>query len=331
MQGFSFIVCTHNPDQTMFRDVVTNLLSIMQHSNVESELIIVDNNSTPKLQQNEFLNEIVITNKSLQLVRENKPGLTFARIAGYQKAKYSWLIFVDDDNLPGNDYLNELAILSVKYPRVKCWGAGKIQVVFKNQKETRFLHSLRPLFQERNFSGVNYSCNIKGEEFYPPGSSMCIEKNAFGQYLELINEGTITSSDRTGYSLNSAGDVQIIYCCLKFGHSVGCSENLNLEHVISNTKTKLSYLLRLRYALSSCQIKAFNEIFSDAAIPVKPVTNKELLVAIYSHLRIKNILPLKNSLLEFAATVGMYNARVLAGGFHKPSLLRLFEKLINHR
>lgn len=331
MQGFSFIVCTHNPDQLMFRDVVTNLVSIMQHSNVESELIVVDNNSTPQLADNDFLNELLINNENVQLIRENKPGLTFARIAGYQKSNYEWLIFVDDDNLPGKSYLNELANLSKIYPEVKCWGAGKIKVVFKNQNETAFLNSLRPLFQERNFTGVNYSCNIKGEEFYPPGSSMCIEKVAFENYLKLINAGTITSSDRTGYSLNSAGDVQIIYTCLKYGYSVGCSENLILEHLISEAKTRLSYLLRLKYALNSCQIKAFNEIFSDAAMPVKPATNKELLLAVYSHLRLKDLLPVKNSLLEFAATIGMYNARILAGSFHKPFLLRLFEKLINHQ
>lgn len=331
MQGFSFIVCTHNPDLLMFRDVVTNLVSIMQHSNVESELIVVDNNSTPQLADNDFLSALLIDIKNVHLIRENKPGLTFARIAGYKNAKFNWLIFVDDDNLPGNNYLNELANLSQKYPEVRCWGAGRIQVVFKNQKNSVFLESLRPLFQERNFTGVNYSCNIKGEEFYPPGSSMCIEKVAFGNYLKLINAGTITSSDRTGYSLNSAGDVQIIYTCLKHGYSVGCSENLILEHLISESKTKLSYLLRLKYALSSCQIKAFNEIFSDAVIPVNPVTNKELLMAIYSHLRLKAIVPIKNSLLEFAATMGMYNARVLAGGFQKPIVLRLFEKLINHR
>ncbi len=331
MKGISIVLCTHNPDKLLFRDVVMNLCSVMNYSNIESELIIVDNNSIPALNQNKFLNEIAIKNKNIQLIQQSKPGLTFARIAGYKKSKYDWLIYVDDDNLPDNNYLNELADLTEKYPEVKCWGAGTIQVVFKNQKDTSFLDSLRPLFQQRQFKGVNYSCNVKGEEFYPPGSSMCIEKNAFENYLKLINTGTITSRDRTGYSLNSAGDTQIIYCCLKYGYSVGSSEKLYLKHIINNAKTKYSYLLRLKYALNSCQVKAFNEVFSDAPIPVKPVSNKELLIAIYSHLRIKELLPIKISLIEFASTMGMFNARVLAGGGHKPFLLYLFEKIINHR
>jgi glycosyltransferase involved in cell wall biosynthesis len=331
MRGFSIILCTHNPDKLIFKDVVTNLVSVLKHSNVEAELIIVDNNTTPELDLINFLNSIVISNKNIQLIQENKLGLTYARIAGYKKSKYDWLIYVDDDNLPDKNYLNELSEISERYPEVKCWGAGTIQVVFKNQKDTSFLNSLRPLFQQRHFKGVNYSCNVNGEEFYPPGSSMCIEKIAFQNYLDLIISGIITSSDRTGDSLNSAGDTQIIYCCLKLGYSVGSSEKLYLKHIISNTKTKYSYLLRLKYALSSCQIKAYNEVFSDAAIPIKPVSNKELLIAFYSQLRIKKIFPLKYTLLEFASKMGMYNARILAGGGHKPFLLYLFEKIINHR
>lgn len=331
MRGFSIILCTHNPDKLMFKDVVANLLSIMENSDVVSELIIVDNNSNPPLNHIIFLSQLLRINKKIKLVSEIKPGLTFARIAGFKKAHYDWIIYVDDDNLPNCHYLNELTDLSERYPEVKCWGAGTIQVLFENSRNTNFLESVRPLFQQRHFKGVNYSCNIKGEEYYPPGSSMCIEKYAFKRYLDLINKGIITSSDRTGNNLNSAGDTQIIYCCLKNGYYVGCSENLILKHLISSKKMKLTYLLKLKYALDSCQIRAFNEVFPERAISVTAVTNKEILISIYSHLRIKKIFPIKNTFLEFASTMGMFNARILAGGGQKPILLRLFEKMINYR
>jgi len=331
MQGFSLIVCTHNPDKLLFANVISNLLLIIQYTPVKSELIIVDNNCTPDIKYTPFLNDLILANDNIQLVREDLPGLTYARIAGYKKAKFNWLIFVDDDNLPGIDYLLELDRLSKNYPKVKCWGAGKIEVIYHDQKLNPFLQSLKPLFQERSFIGVCFSSNIAGEDYYPPGSSMCVERSAFQIYLELIEKGSITSSDRTGNSLNSAGDVQIIYCCIKYGFSVGCSDKLTLIHLIKNEKTKHSHLLKLKYALSSCQIKAFNEVFIDTQIPVNSVTNIELLKALYSHIRLQGICPVKNSILEFASKMGIYNARILAGGFQKPFLLHLFEKLINHR
>jgi glycosyltransferase involved in cell wall biosynthesis len=331
MEGFSFIVCTYNPDQLMFADVIANLCLIIKDAAIQSELIIVDNNSTPNLKEKTFLKELIRKNENIQLVREDKPGLTYARIAGYRNSKFNWLIFVDDDNLPGIDYLIELNRLSQNYPEVKCWGAGKIEVIYQDQKLNHYLESLKHLFQERNFKGVNYSSNIAGEDYYPPGSSMCVERGVFQMYLELIEKGSITSSDRTGYSLNSAGDVQIIYCCIKYGFSVGCSDKLILKHLIKNNKTKQSYLVRLKYSLSSCQIKSFNEIFIDTPIAVNAVTNMELIIAVYSHIRLKGIYPVKNSILEFSSKMGMYNARILAGGFQKPVLLRFFEKFINHR
>jgi glycosyltransferase involved in cell wall biosynthesis len=331
MKGFSLIVCTHNPDLILFEEVIINLFAIVSNSKVPVEIVIVDNNSSIPLEKNFVSADWKFDISQLKIVREERPGLTFARIAGYQSARYDWMIFVDDDNLPGIEYVNELEKLTDQLPEVKCWGAGKIEVVYTGQKETAFLTSIRPLFQERNFKGVNYSCNIKGEDFYPPGSCMCVKKIAFEKYYNLIMKGVITSSDRTGSSLNSAGDTQIIYCCIKNGFSVGSSEKLTLKHLINQKKTSNAYLLKLKYALSSCQVNAYNEVFSNDPIPVKAATSKEILKSIYSSIRINGLFPFKKKILDIASLMGEFNGRHLAGNFARPFLLRMFEQLIGHK
>lgn len=331
MKGFSFIVCTHNPEPSLFRGVIDNLIIIAKESTSPCELIIIDNNSFIPLDQNEELVQLIKDVQWINLIREEKAGLTFARIAGYHRSTYDWMIFVDDDNLPSQEFIKELKHLTENFPEVKCWGAGKIEVEYIGQEETIFLKSIKPLFQERDFPGINYSCNIKGEDYYPPGSCICVEKIAFEKYNNLIKKGTITSSDRTGYSLNSAGDVQIIYCCILNNFSIGSSGNLSLKHLINKKKTRFSYLFRLRYALSSCQLKAFNEVFIDNPIIVKPTTTKSIIKGLYSHIRINGLFPIKKTLLDLTAIMGIHNGYYLAGGFAKPFLLRIFEMLIGHK
>ena len=331
MKGFSFIVSTHNPEPSLFREVINNLILIAKKSTSPCELIIVDNNSFIPLDQNKELVQQINDVKWIRLIREEKAGLTFARIAGYQHSMYEWMIFVDDDNLPNQEFIKELEHLTEKFPEVKCWGAGKIEVKYIGQVETIFLKSIKSTFQERNFSGVNFSCNRKGEEYYPPGSCMCVEKIVFEKYYNLIKKGFVTSTDRTGNSLNSAGDTQIIYCCILNNFLVGSSSNLSLKHLINKKKTRISYLLRLKYALSSCHIKAYNEVFFDNPIIVKPTTTKSILKSLYSRLRINGLFPTKKTLMDLSAVMGEHNSHHLAGGYAKPFLLRIFEMLIGHK
>jgi glycosyltransferase involved in cell wall biosynthesis len=301
----------------------------MQRSKVASELIIVDNNSNPELKKSELVCEITKSQQNVRIIQACQQGLTFARIAGFKNSNYNWLVFIDDDNIIGEGYIDELFKLIIQHPKVKCWGAGKIRVKYCTKKISPFLNTLRPLFQERNFDGIRYSCNIKGEEFYPPGSSMCIEKRAFNYYLKLIESGSITLSDRIGKSLNSAGDVQIIYSCIKNGDFVGCAEGLTLTHVISEEKTKFLNLMKLQFSLHSYQIKAFNEIFSNEQIPIKKVTNREILLAVYYYLRVNGFFPLKQTFIRLAEIMGMFNARVIAGDFRPPLCLTFFKLFIN--
>jgi glycosyltransferase involved in cell wall biosynthesis len=331
MRGYSIIVCTHNPDPALFSAVTENVLNIAKKSSRDTEVLIIDNKSWKPLSEDHELNKKFKGIVDYSIIREEKQGLTYARITGFLNARYDWLVFVDDDNLPAENYIEELQRLEQTIPEVKCWGAGKIEVEYTDQKETSYLKSVKNLFQERDFAGVNYSCNKKGGEYYPTGSCICVHKIVFKKYYELFTGGAITSGDRTGNSLSSAGDAQIVYVSVKNKYPVGSSGNLQIKHFINKNKTKNSYLLRLVYALNSCHIKAYNEVFPDDPIPVKPSSAKEICKGLYTHFRIKGFFPVKKNLLDIARLMGIYNARHLAGNFRKPFILTMFERIIGHK
>lgn len=331
MHGYSIIVCTYNPDPELFSAVRGSLLNMAKKTSAPLEVLIIDNNSLIPLSKDDALNAQFKDVVDYKVIREERSGLTHARIAGYLNARYDWLIFVDDDNLPCDNYINELQSLVESTPEVKCWGAGKIDVEYIGRKETPFLDSVKALFQERNLKGVHFSCNRKGEDYYPPGSCICINSIVFEKYYELFRKGLITSGDRAGNSLNSAGDAQIIYCSIRNNFCVGSSGGLQLKHLISKTKTKFSYLIRLVYALNSCHIKAYNEVFSDDPVRVTPGSDKEICRAIYSHFRIEGFSPVRKTLLDISRLMGIWNARHIAGNFRKPLVLSTFEKIIGHQ
>ena len=106
MINFSIIICTYNPNREIFQRLLNALLQF-DISSPEHEVIIVDNNSNPALNENELVKSFLNKKQNSKLITEKNPGLTSARIAGIKNAKYEWLIFFDDDNEPDINYLKD--------------------------------------------------------------------------------------------------------------------------------------------------------------------------------------------------------------------------------
>ena len=59
MTSFSIIVCTYNPNFEIFKRLI-QAISKFEYAQIEYEVIIVDNNSSPKLSQNKSIHDLFI-------------------------------------------------------------------------------------------------------------------------------------------------------------------------------------------------------------------------------------------------------------------------------
>ncbi|HMG11414.1 MAG TPA: glycosyltransferase [Mucilaginibacter sp.] len=234
----SVILPTYNPNPLRLSKTISGLQN--QTLIFDSwELIVIDNNSVPAI-------EIDLSwHPNSRIVTEEKPGLTYARLKGFEQAKGAVIVMVDDDNILDKDYLkNTLAIFTAN-PKSGAIG-GKSTPSFEEAVPiwlTEFYGNLAL----RDLGENVIIADWKNEYPWgaPIGAGMGIRKLALQSYLHKIANSNTILSDRTGASLSSGGDNDIVIEILKSGWQVGYYPQLELQHIIPVRRTQVNYLARL--------------------------------------------------------------------------------------
>ena len=129
MIAISVIVCAHNPRRDYFRRVL-EALRAQSMPTTEWELLLVDNASTEPLASWAD----VSWHEQGRHIREPNLGLSWARICGIGLAKGGLLVFVDDDNVLGSDYLAHARSIASEHPELGAWG-GNVELEFEQLPE----------------------------------------------------------------------------------------------------------------------------------------------------------------------------------------------------
>jgi glycosyltransferase involved in cell wall biosynthesis len=200
---------------------------------------------------------------SARVVREDKLGLTHARVRGFQEAKGEIMVMVDDDNVLKPDYLERAIKILKKNPQLGAIG-GKALPEFeieppewlKGRSSGLGLRDLgdskivypderRPLVEGgRGQAGRK----IKVTEFpecAPIGAGMVIRREAALEYVEALKRRDTVVTDRKGKSLASGGDNDICLTALEHGWGVGYFPELELTHLIPKERMTLEYQNRM--------------------------------------------------------------------------------------
>lgn len=236
----SVIIPTFNPDPEFLGKVLKALQS-QTYPISNWELIIIDNNST-----NDVLDKLNLTWHSKgKIIKENKQGLTYSRLCGFEAAIGEFIIMVDDDNVLADNYLEETIKIFSSDKNLGAIG-GKSLPVFESTPPvwlTEFYNSLalRDLGNEPVVSAWRneYPHNA------PIGAGMAIRKEALTAYLANLEGRSYNVTDRIGSSLSSGGDNEIVLSVLQNSWRVGYFPTLLLQHIIPAWRMEPTYLAKL--------------------------------------------------------------------------------------
>lgn len=244
------VTCTHNPRLSVLEEVLDALLSQEGLPCDEFEILVIDNRSLkPVVSQlaSRFSGKV-------RVVQEDKLGLTHARLRGLREASGDLIVFVDDDNILSVDYL---AIVRDRFLQDHTLGAlgGRALPVFANEPPNWFSIE-RYSLGCRDLGEVplraNWSDDSNTLRVYPRcspiGGGMAIRKSALAHYANLIATNRRRQAlDRTGKSLASGGDNDIVMTVLELGLDVAYEPRLSLNHIIPAGRTSRSYLARYQF------------------------------------------------------------------------------------
>ena len=190
----SVIVCAHNPRPDFLNQVVEALKAQTLPTSLW-ELLVVDNASTTPLAP--VLN--LAWHPHQRVVREEKLGLTHARLRGITESAGDVLVFVDDDNVLRADYLEQALAIAKKHPRIGSWG-GAIHPQFERtppEWTRRYWEMLAVKEVTQDHIGTS-----------PIGAGLCIRRPVALHYYQQVMDCPLRLAlGRVGSSLVSAEDM----------------------------------------------------------------------------------------------------------------------------
>ena len=201
-----------------------------------------------------------------RIVREERLGLTNARLRGFAETRGEIIVLVDDDNLLKADYLERAVEILQKNPRLGAIG-GKALPEFeieppewlkgrssglglKDLGKKRITYSAKG---DQRGGGVESEKREEKRRFKvtefpncaPIGAGMVIRREAALEYVEDLKRRDTVVTDRKGKSLASGGDNDICLTALEHGWGVGYFPELELTHLIPKERMTLEYQCRM--------------------------------------------------------------------------------------
>lgn len=286
LPAIAIIICTFNPEDRIFLRVLQSIQAL-EIADFSVECVLVDNNSSPAIATLDYVQTFLKACPWAKVIVEPQQGLSFARVAGIKASSAPIVAFFDDDNEVASDYLKVANQHLKTYPGVAIWGPGKVEVEFLDPVSSWFEKQFRSTFHEKSFQQIEYGCvEATWTHFYPAGMGQILRRDVLDKYRQAIDSRKLSSTDRKGKSLASAGDVQIVWEAIKLGFSVGVSPELKLKHLIPAKRATLDYIKRLTFGTASSYIPALVESFPAEKLKIAQEipSNGKILLGIFKQI-----------------------------------------------
>lgn len=255
--GVSIIICTYNGIQRLS----STFNSILQlHPGINRELVVVDNASTEDISG--FCDSYFSKSQSTfdyKLVREEKAGLTHARIAGIRQARYEYLLFCDDDNELFPDYVQLGVRILDQNPSIGVIGGrgiARLNEEFPNWFE-KYQHSFA-VGPQRSGSGL-----IEAVPGHVYGAGCFFKRSPM---LSILEKGFYPRlSGRSGNSLLSGDDLEWCWLLQLQGYKIFYEEGLQFHHNLSPSRLTQNYYIKLKEgtAAGSALLYAYRTFFGN--------------------------------------------------------------------
>ena len=257
----SVILCAHNPRRVVLEETLAALRRQQPLDEGGWELIVIDNASTPPLNGSIDLRG----GEGGRIVREERLGLTHARLRGLAEASGEILVFVDDDNLLDETYLRSAA---------EAMSADRTLGAVGGKSIARYEAPPPPWFGEVD---IDLACRDLGEAARyaswegverarrsyplcaPIGAGLVIRRDLFAAYASAAGENAgRLGLGRRGADLASGEDNDIVMVVLEHGWRIAYLPGLRLVHVIPAARLTRTYLAAYAYSTGRTWVRVLD-------------------------------------------------------------------------
>jgi glycosyltransferase involved in cell wall biosynthesis len=237
MTTLDVIICTYNRASELDRALAA--LATQQGSDrLLWSVLVVDNGSKDDTAGVVEAWRIGGGIPGLRRVVELKTGLTAARRRGVRETNGSWIAFVDDDNLLAPDWIHSLAEAIAAHAEAGGFG-GKIIIEWSSPRPD-YLEQFGWCFAEQDYGAETREIDNLA------GAGMVLQRQAL-EASGWVDRPLV--EDRTGSSLVSGGDVEMVQRVRGRGYKLWYLPQCKLSHRISAERMTRRHLLILNFGL----------------------------------------------------------------------------------
>ena len=226
----SIIICTYNRELYLPRCL--EHLKNQTEAPSNFEIILINNNSTDNTE--DICKNFVRENPQLSVIyiKENNPGLSFARNKGIETASGDILCFIDDDGFAIPEYVSIIKkiVEDSQYTDIISFG-GKVIPCYNEGMEPKWLSKYIDGLVSKVDLGEQIQLFTKK---YPAGCNMVFRKEFF--------------EDHGGFNVNlhTRGDDKFVFDKLKkAGLKTLYLPRLKVEHFIDDFRLEKGFIIRL--------------------------------------------------------------------------------------
>jgi hypothetical protein len=233
----SVFIPTHNPRLDFMRRV----LGALRDQTLDKsrwELALVDNRSEKPIAPLFDLS----WHPAACHVREEKLGLTPARLAGIRATRADLVVMVDDDNVLFPDYLEKVIKLAAGFPFIGVWG-GQVFAEFEDPN-SYFAKNFPSSYTARSFSRNLWTNQKRDYTVMPIGAGLCARRAVLQRYAQICEADPRRQVlDRTGTRLLTCGDLDIVFTACDMGYGKALFHELKLAHLIPMKRLCEAFIL----------------------------------------------------------------------------------------
>ncbi|NEQ54986.1 MAG: glycosyltransferase family 2 protein [Leptolyngbya sp. SIO3F4] len=239
----SVVVPTYN-GAGRISEVLDRLSRQQVNEDIGWNVLVVDNNSS------DLTAEIVKqyqqswpAKSSLGYVFEQQQGLAFARQAGVENSNGELVAFLDDDNWPPVDWVNQVVAFAQRHPRAGAFG-GRISGAFESEIP-KDVEPLLGFLAIRDRGDTPHRYPVEQLQF-PPGAGLVVRRVAWEECIPPV----LVRSQRGG------NDSEISWRMAKADWEIWYNPHTTIEHFIPKSRLERRYLKSIThmYGVCTCEL-----------------------------------------------------------------------------
>lgn len=229
----SILICTYNRAPVL--DMTLCALSdVVGVDAPEVEVIVVDNNS------DDATAEIAQKHQYVRYSREEQQGLSHARNRGLQEARGEWVVFLDDDVVPNENWLLAYLRFIEHAPKACVFLGGRVGPLFEVDAPSQLVDHMSYM---QGVWGLCESHSVE-QKIDRLGVDLPVGANFGGRRDDFLSVGFDPGYGRVGEKLSSFEETLLMETLIRSGSIGYWVPGAEVAHRVPESRMSLEYIAR---------------------------------------------------------------------------------------